>query len=183
MPLCCAASETHGHLFWPGARLSLCSYPVPVHFATHLVTTATDQVTHNSTNHCDKTASRGTPQIKDNLTCFRKEWRGRNTVYVITGIWRGGAGVVICGMVSPPLNRHWHTLKIKIRACRSPSKDALILYFWHVIPILPERAWGGITERLPVPSRTNTQQCYQSIEKTGWVENLYSSLQFNISVN
>lgn len=93
------------------------------------------------------------------------------------------AGAVICGMVSPALNRHWHTLVIKIGACKSPSKDGLILHFYHVVPTFPERAWGGITERLSVPNSSETQQCYQSIEKAGWVENLYSSLQFNISVN
>lgn len=86
-------------------------------------------------------------------------------------------------MVSPPLNRHWHTLKIKVRAYRSPSKDALILHFWHVISTFPENAWGGIAARFSVPNGTETQQRYQSTEKTGWVENLYSSLQFNISVN
>lgn len=92
-------------------------------------------------------------------------------------------GAVICGMVSPPLSRRWHTLKIKIRAYRSPSKDALILRFWHVGPTFPESAWGGITPRFTVPNRAETQQCYQSTEKTGWVEDLYSSLQFNISAN
>lgn len=50
-------------------------------------------------------------------------------------------------------------------------------------PTFPERAWGGIRARLSVPNRAKTQQCYQSIEKAGWVENLYSSLQFNTSVN
>lgn len=59
----------------------------------------------------------------------------------------------------------------------------LKLHFRQVIPTFPERAWGGIAARLSVPNRTNTQQCYQSIEKTGWVENLYTSLQSTISVN
>lgn len=69
------------------------------------------------------------------------------------------------------------------RGLQRPFERCINPPFWHVIPTFPERAWGGIRARLSVPNRTKTQPCYQSIEKTGWAEKLYSSLQFNISVN
>lgn len=69
--------------------------------------------------------------VKNDSASFRKDCRSGYTVYS----WlQEYMGAVICGMVSPPLNRHWHTLQIKIGACRGHLKDALILHFGMSFP-------------------------------------------------
>lgn len=97
--------------------------------------------------------------------------------FVIT--WEGA---FICGLPSTQQTLA-HTQEDQNSGLQKPLKRCINPPFWHVNPTFLERAWGGITARLTVPDRTKTKQCYQCTEKTGWVGNLYSSLQFNISVN
>lgn len=80
-------------------------------------------------------------------------------------------------MVSPPPNSHWHTLKIKILACRSPSKDALIPHFWHVVSHIPRESLGW-DQRSPLRAKQDQNTTVLSIHREGRVggESIQQSL-------